>query len=105
MNLLPTLHGIARVIVLAAALGPIAACASNRVISDGPRANLMLKGYDPAAYFTDGKPIPGKVQIATQHDGLDYRFTSEEHKKMFLAAIAIALAWTAPAKCANFCAQ
>jgi YHS domain-containing protein len=62
-----------------------AGCASNRVISDGPHRNLMLKGYDPVAYFTDGKPIPGKVDIAAQHDGLDYRFVSEEHKRMFLA--------------------
>src|SRR3954468_16896663 len=60
-------------------------CASNRVISDGPHHNLMLKGYDPVAYFTDGKPIPGKVDIAVQHDGVDYRFASEEHRKMFLA--------------------
>jgi YHS domain-containing protein len=62
-----------------------AGCASNRVISDGPHRNLMLKGYDPVAYFTDGKPIPGKVEIAVQHEGLDYRFVSEDHKRMFLA--------------------
>lgn len=63
----------------------VSGCASNRVISDGPHRNLMLKGYDPVAYFTDGKPVPGKVEIAVRHDGLDYRFASEEHKKQFLA--------------------
>jgi len=62
----------------------LAGCASNRTISDGPHHNLMLKGYDPVAYFTDGKPVPGKVEIATQHDGLDYRFVNEEHRQMFL---------------------
>jgi len=60
-------------------------CASNRVIADGPHRNLMLKGYDPVAYFTVGKPVPGKVEIAVQHNGLDYRFVSEEHRRMFLA--------------------
>ena len=63
----------------------VAGCASNRVISDGPHSNLMLKGYDPVGYFTLGKPVPGKVDIAVTHDGLDYRFVSEEHRKMFLA--------------------
>src|SRR4051794_35594988 len=74
-----------RCVVLAVAVLLFAGCASNRVISDGPHHNLMLKGYDPVAYFTDGKPIPGKVDIAVQHDGLEYRFVSEEHKKQFLA--------------------
>ena len=63
----------------------VAGCTSNRVISDGAHRNLMLKGYDPVAYFTVGKPMLGKVEIAAQHNGLDYRFVSEEHKKAFLA--------------------
>ena len=85
MNFMKALARIARVCLLLALLGIAAGCASNRVISDGPHANLMLRGYDPVAYFTDGKPLPGKVDIAVQHEGLDYRFTSEEHRKMFLA--------------------
>ena len=85
MNVMQVMGRIARACALAALVGIAAGCASNRVISDGPHANLMLKGYDPVAYFTDGKPIPGKVDIAVQHDGLDYRFVNEEHRKMFLA--------------------
>ena len=85
MNFMKALVRIARACMLLALLGIAAGCASNRVISDGPHANLMLRGYDPVAYFTDGKPLPGKVEIAVQHEGLDYRFTSEEHRKMFLA--------------------
>lgn len=85
MVFLLLLQRFSRVIAVVAALGLAAGCASNRVISDGPHANLMLKGYDPVAYFTDGKPVPGKVDIAARHDGLDYRFTSEEHRKLFLA--------------------
>ena len=85
MNFLQVFRRIARALVIVAIVGLAAGCASNRVISDGPHANLMLKGYDPVAYFTDGKPVPGKVEIAAQHEGLDYRFASEEHKKQFLA--------------------
>ena len=45
---------------------------------------LALRGYDPVAYFTDGKPVPGDYTITTQHDGATYRFASEDHKALFL---------------------
>ena len=79
-----TLRALAVVALLTAALFA-AGCASNRVIAEGPHRNLMLKGHDPVAYFTMGKPVPGKVEIALAHDGLDYRFVSEEHRRMFVA--------------------
>lgn len=85
MKFVSLLRRLARTAAIAAALAFVAGCASNRVIADGPHANLMLKGYDPVAYFTLGKPVPGRVDITVQHDGLDYRFTSDEHRKMFLA--------------------
>ena len=58
------LRRLGRAAVIAAMLAFVAGCASNRVISDGPHANLMLKGYDPVAYFTVGRPVPGRVDIA-----------------------------------------
>src|SRR5258705_11189055 len=85
MNRLDHVSRRSAVVAMLVAVVLLAGCASNRVISDGPHHNLMLKGYDPVAYFTDGKPIPGKVEIAAQHDGLDYRFVNEEHRKMFLS--------------------
>ena len=44
-----------------------------------------LVGYDPVAYFTDGKPMRGSGYHVTVHDGVTYVFTTEEHKKMFEA--------------------
>src|SRR5439155_13771890 len=44
-----------------------------------------LVGYDPVAYFTDGKPMRGSGYHVTVHEGVTYAFTSEEHKKMFEA--------------------
>ena len=85
MNGTSRLARLAVLFVLLAGALLAGGCASNRVIADGPHRNLMLKGYDPVAYFTLGKPVPGKVEIAVRHDGLDYRFTTEEHRKMFLA--------------------
>jgi YHS domain-containing protein len=52
-------------------------------ISEGGDKHLGLKGHDPVAYFTDGKHMLGDAQIKTEHEGVTYRFASEEHKKMF----------------------
>ncbi len=46
---------------------------------------LALRGYDPVAYFTDGKPVKGDFSITTVHNDATYRFASEDHKKMFIA--------------------
>ena len=35
---------------------------------------LVLKGYDPVAYFTDGKPIQGKSEYEAVYDEARYRF-------------------------------
>jgi YHS domain-containing protein len=51
--------------------------------SDGADGALMLKGHDPVAYFTVGKHTLGKAEIKVAHDGVTYRFSSEENKALF----------------------
>lgn len=46
---------------------------------------LVLKGYDPVAYFTDGKAIPGKPEFETEFDGGRYHFVSARHLEQFKA--------------------
>lgn len=46
---------------------------------------LVLKGYDPVAYFTDGKPIPGKPEYEAVYDEARYRFASAQHLELFKA--------------------
>ena len=46
---------------------------------------LVLKGYDPVAYFTDSKPVPGKPEYETTFDGARYRFASSAHLDLFKA--------------------
>jgi YHS domain-containing protein len=52
--------------------------------SDGVDANLMLRGHDPVAYFTIGRHTLGNADIKTVHDGVTYRFASEENKALFV---------------------
>ena len=44
---------------------------------------LALKGYDPVAYFTDGKPIEGSPQFEAEWDHNRYQFASGEHRDLF----------------------
>jgi YHS domain-containing protein len=46
---------------------------------------LALKGYDPVAYFTDGKPTEGAAQYEITFDGQRYRFASAKHRDLFTA--------------------
>ncbi|MGH8705941.1 MAG: YHS domain-containing (seleno)protein [Burkholderiales bacterium] len=64
----------------------VGACGSMNVISDGADSNLMLRGYDPVAYFTAGKPTVGRPDIKTEHRGVTYRFASEQNRRLFITA-------------------
>ncbi|MEM5473961.1 YHS domain-containing (seleno)protein [Hoeflea sp. AS60] len=44
---------------------------------------IAIQGYDPVAYFTDHKPVPGNPDITAAHDGAIYQFASEDHKAAF----------------------
>jgi len=46
---------------------------------------LVLKGYDPVAYFTDAMPIPGKPEYEAVYDEARYRFASAQHLELFKA--------------------
>ena len=46
---------------------------------------LAMRGYDPVAYFTDGKPTRGDWQITASHNGATYRFASESNRDAFMA--------------------
>jgi YHS domain-containing protein len=44
---------------------------------------LALQGYDPVAYFTDGKQVKGSPQFTASYKGATYQFASAEHRDMF----------------------
>jgi YHS domain-containing protein len=44
-----------------------------------------IKGYDPVAYFTTGKPTPGVTQFTAAYRGATYRFASAENRARFIA--------------------
>jgi YHS domain-containing protein len=44
---------------------------------------LALQGYDPVAFFTEGKPIPGRSSITSSFDGATYRFATDADRAAF----------------------
>jgi len=46
-------------------------------------AGLAIKGYDPEAYFEDGKPVKGDAAYQFQLKGATWRFSSAAHREAF----------------------
>ena len=46
----------------------------------GDEPRLSISGYDPVAYFTDGKPVQGKPEFEYLWHRLRWRFASGEHR-------------------------
>lgn len=72
------------------AVGLVAVVAGSSLVTAIPSAvaqgiPLAIKGYDPVAYFTDGKPMRGVAEIEYEWGGLRYRFSRAEHRELFKA--------------------
>jgi YHS domain-containing protein len=46
-------------------------------------AGLALQGYDPVAFFSDGKAVSGKADLTALYQGATYRFATEQHQATF----------------------
>lgn len=48
------------------------------------KAGLAMRGYDPVAYFTVGKPTKGDAKFTARHDGATYQFADAANRDLFL---------------------
>jgi YHS domain-containing protein len=48
---------------------------------DGPK--LAIQGYDPMAYFTEGRAVKGNAEFSHVWDDQTYRFASAANRKKF----------------------
>jgi hypothetical protein len=46
---------------------------------------LAIAGYDPVAYFAEGKPVAGSSDFTTEWKGATWRFASAAHRDQFAA--------------------
>jgi hypothetical protein len=50
-----------------------------------PNTGLAISGFDPVAYFTDGKPVFGRPDLELTYDGTVWRFQNEGNRAAFKA--------------------
>lgn len=76
---------VSRLILIAGVL-IVTGCGTVRnTVRDGGDEQLMLRGNDPVAYFTEQRAVKGDPAIRVEHDGVAYRFSSEANRKHFVA--------------------
>jgi YHS domain-containing protein len=61
------------------------AYADQAPVYTGLLSRVAVGGYDPVAYFTDGRPVRGTTEFRITHQGFEYRFASAEHLAAFRA--------------------
>ncbi len=68
--------------IAAAPFANVAIAATPEVFSNGGQA---IRGYDPVAYFSEGKPVRGDAAHVHMWNGAEWRFSSEENRAAFAA--------------------
>ena len=66
-------------------VGLTVAAASSRAegVDQAAQPRLALKGYDPVAYFTMGRPMSGKPEYWHEVDEVRYHLATAEHLALF----------------------
>lgn len=84
----PTRASACAAVILAAvtAWPQHAAQARSPEIYTGILSATAVGGYDPVAYFTEGRPVEGKRDITWTWKGVTWRFASERSRDAFKAA-------------------
>jgi YHS domain-containing protein len=84
-----TRRRFATVAVLALIVGlgaaPSTALAQSAEIYTGFFSSAALGGYDPVAYFTEGRPVEGKREFSHFWKGATWRFSSARNLELFKA--------------------
>jgi YHS domain-containing protein len=46
---------------------------------------FVIRGYDPVAYFTEGRPVPGLADLSVEYAGGKYLFATAANRDAFKA--------------------
>jgi YHS domain-containing protein len=76
---------IRTIAVLLSLIAAGSAWARKAEVYTGTFSSLAVGGYDPVAYFTDGKPVEGASAFEHSYKGATWRFVSADSKAKFVA--------------------
>ena len=79
--------GLLVVCIIAGGVGGYYALRPARAVSaiNVDSNDVAIRGYDPVAYFTDGKAIKGSTNFEYVWQGAHWRFASDAHRDLFRA--------------------
>ncbi|MCR9072251.1 MAG: YHS domain-containing protein [Alphaproteobacteria bacterium] len=76
---------VVALVCLAAVVGPRLTHAGQDPVYTGFLSNTAVDGYDPVAFFTEGKPVEGSSAFETRYEGATWRFASAANRDAFIA--------------------
>ncbi|MGN6309541.1 MAG: YHS domain-containing (seleno)protein [Xanthobacteraceae bacterium] len=77
--------GLLAAVAAGAAMGGRAwAATTERVVVDR-FTGVAIDGMDPVAYFTEGRPVPGRADVEASLAGAVWRFCNADNRAFFLA--------------------
>lgn len=84
------MHGRFARALRASAVAPLALLAWSTAASAGTSINtgyfggVAIDGYDPVAYFTEGRPLKGSEELGYEWLGATWHFASADHRDLFM---------------------
>jgi YHS domain-containing protein len=85
LEMLATKRACLRMPRFAAALVLVIAAGSALAGEFYEKDGVAIKGYDPVAYFTDGKPVKGSPAYTAEYGRSVFHFASPAHRDAFVA--------------------
>ncbi|ESQ74785.1 YHS domain-containing (seleno)protein [Asticcacaulis sp. AC402] len=76
--------GVALAVIGSVAVPSVALAAKPEVYTDA-FSKVALQGYDPVAYFTQGRPVKGSAAYVVTYKGAQFQFASAENEAKFSA--------------------
>ncbi|MBU1174241.1 MAG: YHS domain-containing protein [Alphaproteobacteria bacterium] len=70
-------------VALAAGLAPAEAAEPEIYVNSA--TGEAINGYDPVAYFTEGRPVAGAAGFSLEYKGAPFLFASAENRDLFAA--------------------
>ena len=61
----------------------VSSVAGTKTLINVDKNGVGLQGYDPVAYFTQNRPVPGNPQFQSTYNGVKYYFASQDDKNTF----------------------
>jgi hypothetical protein len=78
-----TLGLLTALVLCAGIIAPFNSQAADEPVVTNPNTGLAISGFDPVAYFTDGRPEFGRPDLELNADGVIWRFSNEGDRAAF----------------------